>query len=82
MGRVKIMKLYGTPNGVMKKFIGFSSKKRVYFKFLYKVDDRFKCINIWFNMHFVESSGQSVQNYSEGNSLEDFVKIFFKQVKP
>ena len=45
-----------------------------------KLEDRFKNINIFFNLHFIDSSSSSahVQHLTSKITIDEFLKIFFK----
>lgn len=45
-----------------------------------KLEDRFKNINIFFNLHFIDSSSSStsIQHLTSKTTIDEYLKIFFK----
>lgn len=57
----------------------FQTQQRVYLKMIAKLEDRFKNINIFLNLHFLDlASSPHFQHLTSKTTIDEFLKIFFK----
>jgi hypothetical protein len=58
----------------------FQSQQRVYLKMIARLEDRLKNINVFFNLHFFDTSSSSsnIQHLNPKITIDEYLRVFFK----
>lgn len=55
----------------------FEEKDRVFMRIISRLENRFKNIIIYFNMHFLEAESVTPQTLSKGSNIDNYIRVFF-----